>query len=184
VTEPYGRTTRIVAVGRKGRDFAVRARFNLVSEFTGLADQAGIADVRPIAEQVLEDYRSATTDVVYLVYARFINTLRQQPVSIQLLPVLPPEQSETAGPWNYEPDNPAGVLSELLPRYIEFTIYQALLEAQASEHSARMVAMRNATDNANELIKDLTLEMNKARQADITKEIAEISGAAEAIRTG
>jgi F-type H+-transporting ATPase subunit gamma len=100
--------------------------------------------------------------------------------------VVTPEQeaAQINAPWNYEPDNPSAVLSQLLPRYVEFTLYQALLETKASEHSARMVAMSNATDNANELAKDLTLLANKARQAEITKEIAEISGAAEALRTG
>jgi F-type H+-transporting ATPase subunit gamma len=105
-------------------------------------------------------------------------------VAVQLIPVQPPEGVEPSGTWNYEPDNPALVLSELLPRYLEFTVYQALLESLASEHSARMVAMRNATDNANELIQELTLQMNKARQAEITKEISEISAGAEAIRAG
>ncbi|MGH2442873.1 MAG: F0F1 ATP synthase subunit gamma, partial [Chloroflexota bacterium] len=110
-----------------------------------------------------------------------------RPAVVQLLPVVPPEaepEAAPAGPWNYEPDNPQAVLSQLLPRYVEFTIYQAMLEAIASEHSARMIAMSNATDNANELVQELTLLSNKARQAEITKEIAEISGAAEAIRTG
>jgi F-type H+-transporting ATPase subunit gamma len=101
--------------------------------------------------------------------------------------VIPPEGEEGLeinAPWDYEPDNPEAVLSSLLPRYIEFTIYQALLESIASFYSAQMIAMSNATDNANELVGELTLLMNKARQAEITKEIAEISGAAEAIRTG
>jgi F-type H+-transporting ATPase subunit gamma len=112
--------------------------------------------------------------------------MRQVPRAIQLLPVIPPERQDegATNPWNYEPDNPELVLSELLPRYVEFSIWQAILEGKASEHSARMVAMKNATDNALELIDDLTLVMNKARQAEITKEIAEISGTAEALRTG
>lgn len=175
---------RIIAVGRKGVGFAARSRLHLVGEFTGLGDRPSIQDVGPIARQVLDDYENGTVDAVYLVYAQFISTLRQQPRSVQLLPVQPPEQSEATGPWSYEPDNPHAVLSQLLPAYVEFTIYQALLEAIASEHSARMIAMSNATDNALELIKDYTLLANKARQAEITKEISEISGAAEALRTG
>ncbi len=140
----------------------------------------------PIAQQVLQDYEAEAADAVYLVYTQFISTLRQRPRTVQLLPVIPPEGDDAApaGPWNYEPDNPQLVLSSLLPRYVEFTLYQALLDAVASEHSARMIAMSNATDNAKELVDDLTLLANKARQAGITKEIAEISGAAEAIRTG
>jgi F-type H+-transporting ATPase subunit gamma len=175
---------KVVAVGRKGRDFALRTRVPLVSEFTGLGDRVGIQNVSPIGQQVLDDYESGAADEVYLVYAQFVSTLRQQPRTAQLLPVIPPESTATANVWNYEPDNPELVLSDLLPRYIEFSIYQAVLEGLASEHSARMIAMSNATDNALELVQDLTLVANKARQAEITKEISEISGAAEAIRTG
>jgi len=134
------------------------------------------------ARQVLDDYESGAVDAVYLVYAQFISTLRQQPRSVQLLPVQPPEESEATGPWSYEPDNPQAVLSQLLPAYVEFTVYQAMLEAIASEHSARMIAMSNATDNALELIKDYTLLAHKYRQAEIHKEISRISGEAKALR--
>jgi F-type H+-transporting ATPase subunit gamma len=178
---------RVIAVGRKGRDFASRSRYHLVAEFTQLGDHPGAEAVRPIARQLLDDYEAGEADVVYLVYTQFVSTLRQHPQVVQLLPVIPPEDVETepvSAPWNYEPDNPQAVLSSLLPRYIEFTIYQSLLESIASFYSAQMIAMSNATDNANELVDELTLLMNKARQAEITKEIAEISGAAEAIRTG
>jgi len=175
---------RVVAVGRKGAGFAARARLNLVGQFTGLGDRPTIADIAPIARQVLDDYESGAVDTVYLVYAQFISTLRQQAKSVQLLPVQPPEESESTGPWSYEPDNPQAVLSQLLPAYVEFIIYQAMLEAIASEHSARMIAMSSATDNALELIDEYTLLANKARQAEVTKEISEISGAAEALRTG
>jgi F-type H+-transporting ATPase subunit gamma len=178
---------RVIAVGRKGRDFISRSRLNLVAEFTQLGDHPGADAVGPIARQLLDDYESEQVDVVYLTYTRFISTLRQQPQVVQLIPVIPPEGEEGLeinAPWDYEPDNPEAVLSSLLPRYIEFTIYQALLESIASFYSAQMIAMSNATDNANELVGELTLLMNKARQAEITKEIAEISGAAEAIRTG
>jgi F-type H+-transporting ATPase subunit gamma len=187
LVQSVGHPVRIVAVGRKGRDFAVRSRWNLLADYTGLGDHPGMADIGPIAQQVLEDYEDGSADRVYLVYTEFISTLRQRPRAVQLIPVIPPEGEtppEGTGPWSYEPDNPVEVLSDLLPRYVEFTIYQAMLEALASYHSAQMIAMSNATDNALELIKDLTLIMNKARQAEITKEIAEISGAAEALRTG
>ncbi len=181
ISEPI----RTVAVGRKGRDFAIRTRMNLISEFTEFGDQPETGDIRGVAQQVLGDYDGGECDLVYLVYTEFITTLRQRPKAVQLLPVLPPESESTVtGPWSYEPDNPGLVLSQLLPRYVEFTIYQAVLESIASEHSARMIAMSNATENALDLVKDLTLLMNKARQAEITKEISEISGAAEALRTG
>lgn len=187
LTQSLGHPFSVIAMGRKGRDFATRSRWNLTAEYTRLGDRPSAAVVSPVARQVLDDYEAGRVDVVYLVYSEFVSTLQQRPRSVQLLPVIPPEQDDAAavsGPWNYEPDNPGLVLSQLLPRYIEFTLYQAVLESVASEHSARMIAMSNATDNANELVTDLTLLMNKARQADITKEISEISGAAEAIRTG
>jgi F-type H+-transporting ATPase subunit gamma len=178
---------RVIAVGRKGRDFVTRSHLDLIAEFTQLGDHPGADAVGPIARQLLDDFENGQADLVYLVYTQFVSTLRQHPQVVQLLPVVPPggEEGEgTSAPWNYEPDNPQAVLSSLLPRYIEFTIYQALLESIASFYSAQMIAMSNATDNANELVDELTLLMNKARQAEITKEIAEISGAAEAIRTG
>jgi F-type H+-transporting ATPase subunit gamma len=180
---------RVVAVGRKGRDFTLRMRWKLVAEFLNIGDHPDASVVGPVAQQILEDFENDEVDSVYLVYSEFVSTLRQIPKAVQLLPVVAPEQQEEerlqlGGPWNYEPDDPQAVLSALLPRYIEFTMYQALLETKASEHSSRMVAMSNATDNANELASDLTLLANKARQAEITKEISEISGAAEALRTG
>lgn len=187
LSQSLGQPFQVVAVGRKGRDFALRSRMKLVAEFTRLGDHPGAAAVGPIAQQILSDYEEGRVDAVHLIYTEFISTLRQRPKRIQLIPVQPPQRDEGEdlnAPWNYEPDNPEAVLSALLPRYVEFTLYQALLEAVASEHSARMIAMSNATDNANELVQDLTLLANKARQAEITKEIAEISGAAEAIRTG
>jgi F-type H+-transporting ATPase subunit gamma len=189
LAERVGSDIRVVAVGRKGRDFTLRMRWNLVAQFTDVGDHPDASVVGPVAQQVLEDFQNDAVDTVYLVYSEFVSTLRQTPKAVQLLPVIAPEQEESeeiqlGGPWNYEPDDPQSVLSALLPRYVEFTLYQALLETKASEHSSRMVAMSNATDNANELASDLTLLANKARQAEITKEISEISGAAEALRTG
>jgi F-type H+-transporting ATPase subunit gamma len=189
LAERVGGDIRVVAVGRKGRDFALRMRWKLVAEFTNVGDHPNADVIGPVAQQILDDFQNDVVDEVYLVYSEFVSTLRQVPRSVQLLPVVAPEQEEEeklqlGGPWNYEPDNPHAVLSSLLPRYVEFTMYQALLETKASEHSSRMVAMSNATDNANELASDLTLLANKARQAEITKEIAEISGASEALRTG
>lgn len=184
LAQSLAKPVRVVSAGKKGRAFALRNRYQVVADFSEMGDHVGIADIGPIANQVVEDFESGAADVVYLVYTEFISTLRQKPRSVQMLPVEPPKDVEITAPWNYEPDNPGLVLSELIPRYIEFTIYHAMLESLASEHSARMIAMSNATDNALELIDDLTLAMNKARQAEITKEIAEISGAAEAIRAG
>lgn len=175
------RPVRVVAVGRKGRAFAARAGANMIASFTDLGDNPTLSDIAPIARQVLDDFSEGTVDQVVVVFARFVSTLRQIPEVIQLLPAQPPELPAGASPWNFEPDEPEKVLDVLLPRYVESIIYQAMLESKASEQSARMVAMSNATDSANEMVGDLTLEMNKARQAEITKEIAEIATAAGAV---
>ncbi|HEV3312558.1 MAG TPA: ATP synthase F1 subunit gamma [Chloroflexota bacterium] len=172
---------RVVVVGRKGRTFAARAGFDLVAAFQDLGDSPTLAEVGPIAHQVLDDFSNGVVDRVNLAFTRFHSTLRQTPEIIQLLPAQPPELPAGASPWNFEPDEPDAVLDVLLPRYVESVIFQAMLEAKASEQSARMVAMSNATDNANEMVGDLTLDMNKARQAEITKEIAEIATAAGAV---
>lgn len=180
---------RVVVVGRKGRTLARRLRWTIAGEFTDIGDQPSPEDIHPIAQQILNDYQNGDVDRVYMVYSEFISTIKQQPRRVQLLPVIPPEgeggeeENPVSGPWDYEPDNPTAVLSALLPRYVEFSIYHAMLESVASEQSARMIAMSAATDAANDLVKDLSLEANKARQAEITKEIAEISGAAEAVRS-
>lgn len=171
----------VVAVGRKGRNFALRARLDMTSEFTDLGDRPTTADIGPIAHQVVDDFMSGRVARVYLAYTRFMSTMRQMPEVVQLLPVQPPERTAGGAPWNFEPDDPERVLDVILPRYVEFVIYQAVLESIASEQSARMVAMSNATDNANEMVGDLSLAMNKARQAEITKEISEIAAASGAM---
>ena len=140
-----------------------------------------LGDIAPVALQALDDFSAGRVDRVYLAYTRFISTLRQQPEIIQLLPAQPPELPAEASPWNFEPDEPDKVLDALLPRYVESVMFQAMLEALASYHSAQMVAMSAATDNANEMVGELSLQMNKARQAEITKEIAEIATAAGAM---
>lgn len=175
---------RVVAVGRKGRTFAARAGLDLVAAFHDLGDYPSMAEVGPIARQVLDDFSTGAVDAVHLAFTRFHSTLHQTPEVIQILPAQSPELEAGASPWNFEPDEPEKVLDVLLPRYVESVVYQALLEAKASEQSARMVAMSNATENANEVVGQLTLEMNKARQADITKEIAEIATAAGAVTSG
>ena len=165
-----------IAVGRKGRDFLVRTRQHLLAEFTKLGDQPRPADVRAIARAVTDAYLNEDVDTVYLVYPKFVSTVVQTPTVIKLLPVEPPETEEraTAAPqYIFEPDAMT-IFAELLPRYVETLIYQPLLENVASFYSAQMVAMRNATDNANELLDDLTLTYNKARQAAITTQILEV----------
>jgi F-type H+-transporting ATPase subunit gamma len=172
-----------VAVGRKGRDFILRNQLHLIAEFTNYGDRPSLLDASAIAQVAVEAFLNREVDVVYLVYAKFINTVNQQPTAIQLLPVQPPEVEEgesKIAEYIYEPDA-ASIYEALLPRYVNMQVYQALLETIASFFSAQMVAMKNATDNANELIQDLTLTYNKARQASITTEILEVVSGAEAL---
>jgi F-type H+-transporting ATPase subunit gamma len=164
-----------VAVGRKGRDFVLRSQQRLIGEFVQYGDQPDINTVRAIARLATDAYLNEEVDRVDLIYSKFVSTVSQQPVTIQLLPVVPPEQTEEAITEEYifEPD-PANLFAALLPRYVETLIYQAMLESLASQYSAQMVAMKNATDNATELVGDLTLTYNKARQQAITTQILEV----------
>jgi len=170
----------IVAVGRKGRDFLVRYGWPMVAEFTRITDRPSIEAVRPLAELATQDFTTGRVDAVFVVYTHFINTLKQEPRVLQLLPIEPPEGTGAISDYIFEPD-PVTVLEALLPRFIEMQLYRVLLEASASEHSARMVAMRNATQNALDLVAELTLTYNKARQAQITREVSEIAAGANAL---
>ena len=171
----------VFAVGRKGRDFMVRTGQNVKAVFTGLGDRPTLADVTPLARLVIEDYEAENIDAVHVIYGDFISTTVQRPVTTTLLPVVPAELDPAkAVGYIYEPDS-QHVLSALLPRFVEMQLYHAVLEAVASEQSARMVAMQTATDNANEMVQDLTLVMNKARQEMITKELLDIVGGAAAV---
>ena len=173
--------TSIVAVGRKGRDFLVRTGQDVRAVFSDLGDRPELEDVRPIATIVNDGYSEERVDAVYLAYADYVSTVTQRPVVQPLLPVVPAElaDKDTVG-YIYEPD-PLTVMAALLPRFVEMQVYHAVLESVASEQSARMVAMRNATDNANDMVSDLTLEMNKARQESITSELLDIVGGAAAV---
>jgi F-type H+-transporting ATPase subunit gamma len=171
----------LVIVGRKGRTFACNAQCDLRAEFTGISDRPSLLETLPISRVVIDDYSNSGVDQVYLAYPRFITTMIQRPTMEVLLPIEPAVLLRAqVAEYIYEP-GPSTVLSELLPRYVEMKVYHAILELVASEQSARMVAMRNASDNAKELIEDLTLALNKARQETITKEICDISGGAEAL---
>lgn len=174
----------IVAVGKKGRDFLGRRGQHLIAEFTDLSDRPAVADILPVASIVIDGYTRGEFDRVVLLYTRFVSMVSQVPEMKQLLPVEPPTGGRSRpADFIYEP-SPTAVLNELLPRYVETLIYQAQLESQASFYAAQMVAMRNATDNANDVIGDLTLTYNKVRQAVITKEVAEIASGAEAMAKG
>ncbi|MBI4722969.1 MAG: ATP synthase F1 subunit gamma [Candidatus Stahlbacteria bacterium] len=170
-----------ITVGRKGRDFIIRYGRDIRADFTGLGDKPTFLDTLPISRVVIDDYTTGYVDLVYLCYPRLVSTMVQHPILSQLLPVKPLDY-QTIRPLDYiyEPD-PFFVLSSLLPRFVQMEVYHAILEAIASEQVARMVAMRNATENAHELIGDLTLSLNKARQEMITKELLDITGGVEAL---
>ncbi len=181
-----GRAVSILAIGKKGRDFALRTGQHIDAQIIGLGDAPALIDVLPIATTAINGYSPdeqgrTQYDEVYLLYSKFVNTLVQRPELRRFLPVDPPtDAGSTKVDYTYEPSREA-VLEELVPRFVEVQLYQALLESIASEHSARMIAMRNANDNAKELVRDLTLTYNKARQAAITKEISEIAAGAAAL---
>ena len=176
------RNVSVIAMGKKGRDFMVRYGQNVRAVFTDIGDRPVLTDVTPAARLVIEAYAQEDVDAVYVVYGQFVSTTMQRPVVEPLLPVVPAElETQQAVGYIYEPDS-LTVLSELLPRFVEMQLYHTVLEGIASEQSARMVAMRNATDNANEMANELTLEMNKARQESITTELLDIVGGAAAVQ--
>jgi len=181
-TESVGGNPQVIAVGKKGRDFATRTSQDLVAQFIQLGDRPSLDDIRPIAQVAIQAFLDGEVDAVHIVYPQFVNTLTQKPTVLQLLPIEKPEGDSTrADDYIFEP-NEREVLNQLLPRYVEVNLYQAVLENIASFYSAQMVAMRNATDNAKELSDDLSLALNKARQAQITNEVAEIAAGANAFR--
>ncbi|MGZ6338765.1 MAG: ATP synthase F1 subunit gamma [Candidatus Limnocylindrales bacterium] len=171
----------LVTVGRKGRDAMRRARMPIEAHFPGFGDRPSFADVLPLTRLVTDDYLAQTYNRVDLIYTHFVSTLVQQPSLEQLLPIEP--NTDTGGipgsQFIFEP-SPDVVLRQLLPRYVATRLYQAILENTASEWSSKMVAMKNATDNAEDLIEDLTLSYNKVRQANITREMIEIASGARA----
>ena len=173
-----------ISVGRKGRDALRRAGVPIAAHFAQLGDRPSFSDVTPIARLVTEDFLAEKYDEIDIAYSTFVSTLSQRPEIDTLLPVVRPEMEaeteETNDEYLFEP-SPEAVLSRLLPHYVAVGIYRAVLENNASEQSARMIAMRNSTDNANELIDDLTLVYNKTRQATITREMIEIASGAEAL---
>ena len=174
----------VVTVGRKGRDFVVRNRLDLVAEFSGLGDSPGIADIRPLCRLVADMFSGGETDLVYLCYPRFVSVTVQRPTVERLLPVeTVVSESSVHRDFVYEPDADR-VLDALLARYVEASMYHAYLELVASEHSARMVAMHDATNSAREMAEDMTIEMNKLRQAAVTEEVCEVSSGAEALTRG
>jgi F-type H+-transporting ATPase subunit gamma len=179
-----------VASGRKAVAFFRFRRVELAEVYTGFSDNPTYEQAREIGAALTGLFEDEEADEVYLIYNRFESALTQRPVVTRLLPVArdgeedeEDDGSVAASYFEYVPDAET-VLRQLVPRYVETMVWQALLESAAGEHGARMTAMKNATDNANDLAKDLTLQMNKARQAQITQEILEIVGGAEALAAG
>lgn len=170
-----------IVIGKKGLDFMRRAQRDIAAEFMGMGDKPTLQETLPISRIVIDDFKAGLVDEVYVAYSQFVSTMVQKPVLEKLLPVEPAEiEPQHNVEYLYEPDA-ATVLGSLLPSYVEMKIYQLLLESIASEQSARMVAMRNATQNANELTDELTLEYNKARQESITGDLLDIVGGVAAL---
>jgi F-type H+-transporting ATPase subunit gamma len=184
-----GRPTAYVATGRKGVQYLARTKKELLADFQ-LKDAPGLLDTKPISKFLIDKFLAREVDKVSVLYTRFVNTLTLKPTIQTILPISPADLPKAPGAagdaaqpgaddnleFLYEP-SASEVLAGILPHYVHFQIYQMVLDSRASEHSARMVAMKSATDNAKQLIKDLTLEYNKVRQASITTELLEISTA-------
>lgn len=184
--KPYereGKQVRFITVGKRGRDLMRRFGKTVIADFSDMGIRPEIAQVSALAHTAVEEFLTGRVDEVHLAYTDFVNVLRQTPTVTKILPIEKAEVKHDGPPQVYlfEP-SPEQLLAEVLPRMVEVQVYQALLESIASEQAARMVAMRNATDNAKDLIESLTLLRNKVRQASITKEILDIVGGAEALR--
>jgi len=184
-----GTPVRYIAVGRKGRDMLMRRRRQVIAEFSNLPAAPSFADVSAIGRMAVDEFLKGEADEVYLVYTDFINMARQEVVLKKLLPLEVGDETgrvqdfahlRLTAAYIYEPAE-REILDEIIPRFTALQVYQAILESLASEHAARMVAMRNATDNAIELVGDLQLQYNKARQQTITNDLLDIAGGAEAL---
>jgi F-type H+-transporting ATPase subunit gamma len=176
-------SAKLLTVGKRGRDPMRRLGKAIIADFTGMGDRPQLAQITALSRAAQDEFLQGRVDQVYVAYTKFVNVLRQEPMIRRILPIERVELKHE-GPqavYLYEP-TAEQILAAVLPRFVEVQIYQALLESIASEHAARMVAMRNATDNANELIDSYTLLRNKVRQGAITREMLDIVGGAEALR--
>ena len=192
--EKRGHSTRYLTIGRRGRDLMWRMKQEIMAEFHGLPAVPSLTDIAGIAHTAIDEFLEGRADEVYVARTDFVNMLVQKPVIQRLLPLQPTELEELAmmeyvvdvqpaqvAEYIYEPDVYT-ILEAVLSRFTELQVYQAVLEAHASEYAARMVAMRNATENAAALVDELTLVFNKARQRAITRELLDIAGGAEALQ--
>ncbi len=190
---PY--PVQVITVGRKGRDLMIRRGYNVIATFDNIPDSPSILEITPISSLIINDYLEGKVDEVFVAYTDFVNLVTRIPHVKQLLPLKPlnfegmavaqyVQEVDLSGvaerAYTYEP-SPELLLNSIVPRFTELQLYQVILESQASEHSARMVAMNNATDNAGILVEELTLARNKARQTSITSEMLDIVGGAEAL---
>lgn len=173
-----------VCIGKKGRDLLLRRKIKVIADFSDLNDPVNFMDISPISRLVVDEFLGNLYDEVYISHTRFETMTRQEPEIIKLLPLVVEEDSATQqksptakSVFIYEPAQEK-ILDEIIPRFTGIQIFQAVLSSQASEHAARTIAMANATDNANELVKILTLEYNKVRQQTITNDILDIIGGA------
>ena len=193
--------TEVVAIGRKAVEFTAREKKTLIASYTNVSDGVTVDDVYDMSAKVLEAYKTGTYKKVVVIYQNFISTFEQTPVVRQVLPVVPEEvndimrgikpktgkfsadrlEGETFTPYKVEP-SPEEVLNILLPQLVQVMLYHALLESKASEHSARMVAMKNATDKSKEMVRALTIKFNNKRQAAITAEVSEITAGVESMK--
>ncbi len=185
----YAHPVQYISVGRKGRDLLFRARKNVIADFSNLPAAPTFGDVSAIGRLAVNEFLAGKVDEVYLVYTDFVNMVTQIPTVKRMLPlsidqedqrVMVYEAHHALPTYIYEPGQ-REILDEIIPRFTALQLFQAILESQASEHAARMVAMKNATDNATELAGALQLEYNKARQQSITNEMLDIAGGAEAL---
>jgi F-type H+-transporting ATPase subunit gamma len=185
----YLTPVHLIAVGRKGRDLLLRRKYKVIADFSNLPAAPSFQDVSAIGRLAVDEFLAGQADEVYLVYTNFINMVKQEPTIKRLLPlevdggegrVETYEMRHTPAAYIYEPAE-SEILDQIIPRFTALQVYQAILESLASEHAARMVAMRNATDNANELVDALQMQYNKVRQQAITNDMLDIAGGAEAL---
>jgi len=187
--KPFGpERAKLVCIGKKGATFFRRRGFDVVAEHPVPATGISFAEAQALSRTGRELFGNAEIDALYLIYTQFFSAMTQRPQTVMILPIQPPTAETTAdtpaqqpADYIFEPD-PEVILASLLPRYVDTQVYQAIIESVASEHGARMTSMSSATDNAGKMISSLTLSLNRARQATITKEIAEIVGGAEALK--
>ncbi|SPF55983.1 ATP synthase, F1 complex, gamma subunit [Candidatus Desulfosporosinus infrequens] len=170
---------KLVTVGRKGRDYFRRGKIEFLAEFVALGDDPSYNQAKEIAQKVVRLYEQGEADEVYLMYTEFVSAINARPTQVKLLPIETTEGKQRIQ-YIFEP-SPEEILASLLPKYVETQIFRSILEGKASEQGARMTAMSSATDNAKDMIDRLSLIMNRARQAAITKEISEIVGGAAAL---